>query len=180
MKPILLIPVIFAAIAGLLLGGLFAKGPEEEVASALAGLSAPTFVSEPLTELPSFDGATLADGEVKLVNFWASWCPPCRAEHPYLTQLSKVIPVYGVNYKDNDAQALKFLSDHGNPYQALIKDGGRMGLDWGIIAVPETFVIDGDGTVLYRMAGPVLASNYEATLGPVLAAEGISVELVVP
>jgi cytochrome c biogenesis protein CcmG/thiol:disulfide interchange protein DsbE len=104
-----------------------------------------------------FDDADLRDGAVKIVNYWASWCAPCRAEHPNLTQLAgEGIPVYGVNYKDAPGQALGFLEELGDPYAAQGADPqGRMALDWGLYGVPETYVIAGDGTVVLRFPGPI-------------------------
>lgn len=99
----------------------------------------------------------LADGEVKLVNFWASWCAPCRAEHEYLMAFAEEgIPIYGINYKDEPVNGRKFLDDLGNPFTAVVSDeSGRTGIDWGLYGVPETFVVDGDGVIVKRFAGPI-------------------------
>jgi cytochrome c biogenesis protein CcmG, thiol:disulfide interchange protein DsbE len=125
--------------------------------SAFEGRIAPTVVVAPLADLPVFTDANLRDGKVKLVNFWASWCAPCRAEHPNLSQLkAEGVTIYGVNYKDKPDAALGFLNDLGNPYAAIGADaGGRMGIDWGIYGVPETFIIDGEGKVITRFPGPI-------------------------
>jgi cytochrome c biogenesis protein CcmG/thiol:disulfide interchange protein DsbE len=109
---------------------------------------------------------------VKLVNFWASWCAPCRVEHPKLEELAaEGLPIYGVNYKDEPDKALAFLAELGDPYAGIGADaGGRMGLDWGLYGVPETFVIDGDGTVVLRFAGPITQSVLDTTIRPAIEA----------
>ncbi len=109
---------------------------------------------------------------MKLVNYWASWCAPCRVEHPTLEELAaEGVPIYGINYKDDPAKALAFLAELGNPYVAMGADAsGRTALDWGVYGVPETFVIDGDGTVILRFAGPITGSVLEKTIRPALAA----------
>jgi cytochrome c biogenesis protein CcmG/thiol:disulfide interchange protein DsbE len=156
LSPLMLLPPLaFAALAGVFMWGMGREDPRQ-LPSALIGRDAPPLVLKPLADLAYFDDETLRNGEVKLVNFWASWCPPCRVEHPLLQQLTdEGFPVYGVNYKDEPEHALKFLAELGDPYVAIGAD--RSGMDtavnWGVYGVPETFVIDGDGKVLYRFAG---------------------------
>ncbi|MGD9865764.1 MAG: DsbE family thiol:disulfide interchange protein, partial [Pseudodonghicola sp.] len=106
----------------------------------------------------------------KLVNFWASWCAPCRVEHPNLAALAaEGVEILGVNYKDDAAKAGAFLAELGDPYAALGRDPeGRMALDWGVYGVPETYVIDGKGTILMRFAGPVTQRVIDEKLRPVL------------
>ncbi|MEM6656581.1 MAG: DsbE family thiol:disulfide interchange protein [Pseudomonadota bacterium] len=162
-------PLIFAAFAVLAGIGMFRDDPDA-LPSAREGRPAPPVV---LTEFPgktAFDDATLRDGEVKLVNYWASWCAPCRAEHPNLEALSQEgIPVYGINYKDPLDNADAFLSELGDPYAGIGRDEqGRMALDWGLYGVPETYVIDGEGTVILRFAGPITQRVIESTLRPAL------------
>jgi cytochrome c biogenesis protein CcmG/thiol:disulfide interchange protein DsbE len=164
-------PVVFAALAGLFAWGMLRPGGQE-LPSALIGQVAPALPDADLPPLPAFDAAALADGEVKLVNFWASWCAPCRVEHPHLTALAaEGIAVYGINYKDDPANALAFLDELGNPYRAALADGdGRRALDWGVYGVPETFVIDGSGRIVARMAGPVTERTLTERLRPALSA----------
>lgn len=156
-SPLMVIPpLVFAAFVGLAAVGMFRDDPDS-LPSAREGQPAPAVV---LTEFPGkapFTDANLRDGEVKLVNFWASWCAPCRVEHPNLEQLAKDgIPIYGINYKDKLPKADAFLNELGDPYVGLGRDEeGRMGLDWGVYGVPETYVVDGQGTIITRFAGPV-------------------------
>ncbi len=162
-------PLIFAAFAVLAGIGMFRDDPDA-LPSAREGQPAPPVV---LTDFPGkemFDDATLRDGEVKLVNYWASWCAPCRAEHPNLEALSdEGIPVYGINYKDQLANAESFLTELGDPYEAIGRDDqGRMALDWGLYGVPETYVIDGQGTVILRFAGPITQRVIDSTIRPAL------------
>jgi cytochrome c biogenesis protein CcmG/thiol:disulfide interchange protein DsbE len=139
--------------------------------STRIGQPAPPFTVEPLPGKPVLTAEMLADGEVKLVNFWASWCVPCRAEHPQLEALAEELPVYGVNYRDATADALSFLEELGDPFAAIGADTeARTGIDWGITAVPETFVVAGDGTVVLRFAGPITASVVTDTLAPAIEA----------
>ncbi|MFV0382823.1 DsbE family thiol:disulfide interchange protein [Paracoccus sp. (in: a-proteobacteria)] len=153
-------PLVFAAMAGLFLWGMGRDDPNA-LPSTMIGREAPAL---PATTLPGKTQLTsdlLRQPGVKLVNFWASWCPPCRAEHPTLTQLSQQLPVYGVDLKDTDVNAMGFLGEHGDPFHALATDPrGRTAIDWGVTAPPETFIIDGEGRVLYRHAGPLVREDY--------------------
>ena len=170
-KPLVLIPpVAFAALAGLFLWGM-TREDARELPSALIGQAAPGVPAVALGDLPGFDAAVLADGQVKLVNFWASWCAPCRVEHPNLQALAaEGIPIYGVNYKDDPANALAFLAELGNPYAAALADAeGRHAIDWGVYGVPETYVVAGDGTIIARMAGPITQRMLTDRLRPALA-----------
>lgn len=155
MKWLALVPAaIFAALAGFLLSGLYRAEPDA-LPSTFIGRQAPALT---VTELPGRNPLTpdmLKAGEVKLVNFFASWCVPCRVEHPQIAELAGIVPVYGIDYKDKPQDALRFLDELGDPYAAIGVDPGRTGIDWGITGVPETFVIDADGRVAFRFAGPI-------------------------
>ena len=119
---------------------------------------------------PPFSVEDLAKGDVVLVNFWASWCAPCRVEHPHLTALAEEgIVIYGVNYKDQPGNALKFLDELGDPYTAIGSDQtGRMALDWGLYGVPETYVIDADGRVVLRFPGPITQRVMDSQIRPAI------------
>ncbi len=163
-------PMIFVGFATLAAFGMFRADPDA-LPSARAGQPAPPMV---LTELGSgevFSDATLREGGVKLVNYWASWCAPCRAEHRFLEQLQdEGVPIYGINYKDEADNALAFLDELGDPYAGLAADEtGRTALDWGLYGVPETYVIAADGTIVLRFAGPITESILESTIRPAMA-----------
>ena len=149
-------PALFAGLAAMFVLGMNRENPDA-LPSAFAGKPAPTVAVAPLGDLPSFSDADLRDGKVKIVNFWASWCAPCRAEHPNLKALqAEGVTILGVSYKDKPEAALGFLAELGNPYAAIGADAsGRMGIDWGLYGVPETFVIDGKGNVVLRFPGPI-------------------------
>ena len=171
---LLLPPLLFAAFAGLAWFAL-TRDNADELPSAAVGHPAPGL--ERLTPLSDAPPPTLADltaPGIKLVNFWASWCAPCRAEHPLLTELAgEGVTILGVNYKDDPAKAAAFLDELGDPFARTGSDGtGRTGIDWGIYGVPETFVIGADGTVLMRFPGPLTRESLEKRLRPAMAAGG--------
>ncbi len=169
-SPLMILPpVIFAGLAVLFIWGMGREDPDA-LPSALEGRQAPAVVVTQLGELPVFADADLRDGEVKLVNFWASWCAPCRVEHPNLEKLAgEGVTIYGVNYKDKPEAARRFLNELGNPYAAIGADeSGRMGIDWGLYGVPETFVIDGDGNIVLRFAGPVTERVLQSDILPAM------------
>lgn len=149
-------PLAFAGLAAAFFIGLQRDDPDQ-LPSALAGKAAPKVEVERLGDLPVFDDGSLRTGEVSLVNFWASWCAPCRVEHPNLSALAdEGIKVLGVNYKDQPDKALGFLQELGNPYAGVGADlEGRMALNWGLYGVPETYVVDGAGNIVLRFAGPI-------------------------
>ncbi|WP_194095891.1 DsbE family thiol:disulfide interchange protein [Marivivens aquimaris] len=162
-------PVAFAAIAGLFLGQMY-FGDGEDLPSMLIGKDAPALPDQGLTGEPVLSDDDLRSGELTLVNFWASWCPPCRAEHPVLTEMANDgIRIAGVNFRDEEGAALEYLDEEGNPYFASAFDPrGRVSIDWGVTAPPETFIVDGDGKVLFRFAGPLLGADYENRFLPEL------------
>jgi cytochrome c biogenesis protein CcmG/thiol:disulfide interchange protein DsbE len=162
-------PAIFAGLAALFIWGMGRDDPDA-LPSTFEGRAAPAVAVIPLGDLPTFDDGDLTDGRVKIVNFWASWCAPCRAEHPNLEKLAgEGVTIYGVNYKDKSPAALRFLEELGNPFSAAGADeSGRMGIDWGLYGVPETFVINGEGKVILRFAGPITERSLDADIRPAL------------
>ena len=162
-------PVIFAALAGVFIWGMGRENPND-LPSVLIGQPAPKVIVEPMSGQVPFTAETLAQDGVKLVNFWASWCAPCRVEHPNLELLAgEGLPIYGINYKDDAQKAQGFLDELGSPYTALGADPkGKMALEWGVYGVPETFVVDGEGKVLARFAGPLTQRVIAERLRPVL------------
>lgn len=167
---VLLPPLLFVAMAGLFWLGMQREDPTA-LPSALEGRSAPPMTLTQLGDLSPLSREMLDAPGVKLVNFWASWCAPCRAEHPILTELAaEGIAIHGINYKDDPAKALDFLAELGNPYAAVGADpSGRTAIDWGLYGVPETFVIDGNGTVLLRFAGPITRQELDRKIRPAIA-----------
>ena len=165
----------FAPFALLLVFGIIAyvqlaRGQHDDLPSVFIGQNAPKIQLEPFEELAAFTSDDLAGGQVSLVNFWASWCAPCRAEHPNLQALANQnVPIYGVNYKDNPANAQAFLNELGNPFTKGGADPqARMGADWGVYGLPETFVIGPNGTVLLRVAGPLTQRTLKGRILPAL------------
>ena len=123
--------------------------------------------------VPGFDSADLAKGEVSVVNFWASWCAPCVQEHPLLVALKQRagVPIYGVNYKDQAAAARRFLGRYGNPFAAVGTDAnGRAAIEWGVYGMPETFIVNGKGEIVYKHVGPISPETLEEKLIPAIQA----------
>ena len=162
-------PIIFAAFVGLAAIGMYRDNPDA-LPSTLVGQPAPGVPEKSLGDFPPATDAMLASGEVTLVNFWASWCPPCRAEHPKLLEMqANGIDIVGINFKDTEGAASKYLRDDDNPFVGVGFDPqGRTAIDWGVTAPPETFILGPDGTVLFRFAGPLAGSDYEQRFLPAL------------
>jgi cytochrome c biogenesis protein CcmG/thiol:disulfide interchange protein DsbE len=160
-------PLIFAGFALLAFFGMQRDNPND-LRSTLIGKPAPAVTPVALEGFEGVTPETLARGEVTLVNFWASWCPPCHAEHPRLLEMQdEGVPIVGVNFKDQEFAASGYLEKSGNPFIAVAFDPqGRTAIDWGVSAPPETFILDADGTVLFRFAGPLVGSDYEQRFLP--------------
>jgi cytochrome c biogenesis protein CcmG/thiol:disulfide interchange protein DsbE len=146
-------------------------GDHSVVPSALIGKSAPQLVLPVLegANTPAIDPASFK-GNVTIVNVWASWCAPCRAEHAFLVRLAKDarIRVAGINYKDQPASALRFLTQLGNPFAAIGVDGaGRAAIEWGVYGVPETFLVGRDGLIKFKQVGPITAENFSRLLAEI-------------
>lgn len=165
--------IIFLGLAGLFFIQLVSGRNKAEVPSVLIGKTVPSFELATLEGggLPSFSSENAKDNKLTLINVWASWCGPCRAEHPFVEALSKNenLTIYGLNYKDNDEKALSFLKELGNPYDAVGADhSGRVGIDFGVYGVPETFVVDKSGTIVHKFIGPITASRLQDELVPAI------------
>lgn len=169
MKLLHILPLIVVVALGL--GAYYGlKNKDDTMPSTREGGPVPALTLTALNGETPFTDAYLADGGVVLVNFWASWCAPCRAEAPTLEAMKdEGITIYGVNYKDTDAQAQRFLEKYGNPFTRNAADAsGRTGIDWGITGVPETFVIDGNGIVVKRFAGPIMPDILDNIIRPAM------------
>jgi cytochrome c biogenesis protein CcmG/thiol:disulfide interchange protein DsbE len=164
--PVVLLGLL-AALAYLRLG----KDPSV-LPSALIDRPAPEFALPPL--LDGVPGLATADlkGQVALVNVFASWCAPCRVEHPVFLRLKEEgrVAIYGINYKDKPEDATAWLQRLGNPYTRIGADReGRAAIEWGVYGVPETFVIDREGRIRYRHVGPVQPRDLEEKILPLLS-----------
>ena len=169
--PVSLVPLlVFAGVVAVLAIGLTLN--PREVPSPLIGKQVPEFVLAPVK------GRTLAlssadlKGEVSLVNVFASWCVACKDEHPLFLQLQReqFVPIHGLNYKDRPEDAARWLDTLGDPYTRTGADlDGRVGIDWGVYGVPETFVIDRNGRIAYKHIGPVTAEFLDGKLRALIA-----------
>ncbi|MBO9421514.1 MULTISPECIES: DsbE family thiol:disulfide interchange protein [Stappiaceae] len=174
---VLLPLIVFAALAGLFLFQLTLGDDPSKIPSALINKPAPEFSLEPLEGLsengapmPGFSREDLI-GQVSVVNIFASWCGPCRQEHPLLEELAKLdgFQLLGINYKDKAANARRFLGSLGNPYDRIgVDDSGRTAINWGVYGVPETFIVDKTGTIRYKFIGPLDPQSYETGFLPEL------------
>jgi cytochrome c biogenesis protein CcmG/thiol:disulfide interchange protein DsbE len=165
-----LVPLaLFVVLVAFLAVGLDLK--PREVPSPLIDRPAPGF------ELARLDDPAQAvrpedlRGQVWLLNVWASWCVACLDEHPVLLEFSRSspVPIYGLNYKDEREAAIAWLGKHGNPYTASVMDAqGRVGIDYGVYGVPETFLIDGEGVIRYKHIGPLTAKVLNEKIVPLI------------
>ena len=166
----LLVPLAaFVVLVGFLLVGLGLN--PREVPSPLVGKPAPDFKLARLHQPERLLGPADLKGQVWLLNVWASWCVSCRVEHPLLVELgkSKLVPLVGLNYKDQPDEGIAWLKQHGNPYDVSVVDrDGRVGIDWGVYGVPETFVVDKAGVIRYKHIGPVDATAIETKILPLV------------
>ncbi|MEM8692911.1 MAG: DsbE family thiol:disulfide interchange protein [Pseudomonadota bacterium] len=160
-------PLIFAAFAGLAAIGMMREDPTS-LPSTRVGAMAPAVTQAGLEGFAAIVPEDLVRGEVTLVNFWASWCPPCRAEHPRLLQMAEEgIPIIGINFRDQAGPATQYLREDGNPFVGVAFDPeARTAIDWGVTAPPETFILNGEGEVVYRFIGPLIGSDYEQRFLP--------------
>ncbi len=176
MKTRFLIPlIIFGAMVALFYFALVQIGKGDynprDIPSPLVDRAAPEFDLPAVGGREQMSSAVFQRHPVSLFNVWASWCTACRQEHPFLMELSRrgEVPIYGLNYKDERGDALNWLNRHGDPYLASAFDlEGRVGIDWGVYGVPETFVVDGDGVVRYKHIGPLGPDAWKRKVKPVI------------
>jgi cytochrome c biogenesis protein CcmG, thiol:disulfide interchange protein DsbE len=174
---VLLPLIVFTALAGLFLFQLMLGGDPQAIPSALINKPAPEFalgavegISKDGEAVPGFSRENLL-GKVSVVNVFASWCVPCRQEHPLLEELAKVdgIQLLGINYKDKPENARRFLGSLGNPYDRIgADDAGRAAIEWGVYGVPETFIVDEKGVIRYKFIGPLSPISYNQVFVPEL------------
>jgi cytochrome c biogenesis protein CcmG/thiol:disulfide interchange protein DsbE len=166
-----LIPLVIFIVMGIFLA-LGLKLNPTEIPSPFIGKPAPAFSAPKLDNPEQKLAPEDLKGKVWLLNVWASWCTSCRAEHPVLNELAKqqAASIIGLNYKDARADALNWLNQLGNPYDmSVIDPEGRIGIDWGVYGVPETFVIDKKGVIRHKHTGPVTPETVQQTLLPLIA-----------
>ncbi len=162
--------IIFLVLVGFLFVGLSLK--PREVPSPLIDKVAPAFTLPQLHAPTKQFSSEDMKGQVWLLNVWASWCVSCRQEHPILMDLSKqnIVPILGLDYKDKSADGMAWLREHGNPYWLSIVDKeGRVGIDYGVYGVPETYVIDKQGVIRYKQIGPVTVASLQEQILPLVA-----------
>lgn len=164
-RTLVILPLLlFVALGTVFFFQLISGRDIAAVPSALIGQKAPDTSLPPLEgmNLPGLESSTFV-GKVTLVNVFASWCGPCRQEHPYLLELSRDqrFVIVGLNYKDQAENARRFLGELGNPYRAVgVDDRGRAAINWGVYGVPETFLIGKNGTIIYKQVGPLSDASY--------------------
>jgi cytochrome c biogenesis protein CcmG/thiol:disulfide interchange protein DsbE len=160
---------VFVVLVGFLYVGLF-RDPRE-VPSPLVDKPAPAFRLAQLDDTGKQLSPADLKGQVWLLNVWASWCVSCRVEHPLLVQLAKadIVPVIGLNYKDTIPLGRAWLRDNGDPYKVSVVDAdGRVGIDWGVYGVPETFVVDKNGVIRYKQIGPITPESLQQKILPLV------------
>jgi len=170
---LMLLPLIFFAGLAVLFWFRLGNGDPSRIPSALIGHPAPQTTLPPLAgltsegaQVPGLDPA-IFKGKVSIVNVWASWCVPCHDEAPLFTELAKDkrLQLVGINYKDAADNARRFLGRYGNPFSVVGVDGnGRAAVEWGVYGVPETFIVGREGTIVYKLVGPVTPDNINTVL----------------
>jgi cytochrome c biogenesis protein CcmG/thiol:disulfide interchange protein DsbE len=163
-------PLVFAALAALFLWGMYRDDPDV-LPSQLIGKAAPPVALEPLGDNPLLTDAVIHAPGLKMVNFWGTWCVACRAEHPTLLWIhdNLDVPLHGVNFDDTQPRALAYLAREGNPFTTVGEaTTAHTKVDWGVYGAPETFLIDGQGKVLLRWAGPITRRVLQENILPVI------------
>jgi cytochrome c biogenesis protein CcmG, thiol:disulfide interchange protein DsbE len=169
--------IIFLALAVIFFRQMSSGIDVREIPSVLIGQPAPQFNLQDLEGLNSADGpvpgfsSDTLKGRVSVVNVWASWCAPCRTEHPIIMEIARDerFQVLGLNYKDQNENALRFLGQLGNPFDAVgVDPRGKAAIDWGVYGVPESFIVDAEGIVRYKHVGPLTPQTYQSRFLPEL------------
>ena len=164
-KKLFFIPLlIFIVISSIFFYVLITERNPSEIPSNLINKKTPQFEAESLLKSTKFISSNEFVNELILVNFFATWCKPCRDEHIYLQLFSKEkkLKIVGINYKDNPKNTLEWLTNLGNPYSNIpIDKDGMIAIDWGVYGIPETFIVNKDGIIKYRHIGPITEKNYK-------------------
>ena len=164
-KKLLILPsIFFFVILSIFFYLLITERNPSEIPSNLLNKNVPFFEAESLFKNEKFISSQELKNEIILVNFFATWCKPCRDEHVYIKRFSnkKGIKVIGINYKDNSKKTIKWLKNLGNPYSdVLIDKNGRVAIDWGVYGIPETFIVNSKGIIKYRHVGPITKKIYK-------------------
>ncbi len=179
-NPLRLLPVAIFIVVAVLFAFSLTWGDPSKLPSTLIGKPAPQSTFPDVAEVSAdgkpvtgFSTADLAQGKVTVVNFWASWCTSCVEEHPLLAELAKAadVEIYGVAQKDDPADTRRFLARYGNPFARLGSDrSGRSSIDWGVYGMPETFIVNGKGDIVYKQVGPISPEIMQIKILPVIAA----------
>ena len=164
-KQLLIIPsIIFFSILFIFFYLLIIERNPSELPSNLINRDVPKFETESLLKNENFVSTKEFGNEVVLVNFFATWCKPCRDEHKYFQRFSneRRIRIIGINYKDNPNKALEWLQNLGNPYSSIgIDKNGRIAIEWGVYGIPETFIVNSNGIIKYKHVGPITNKIYQ-------------------
>ena len=166
--------LIFSIIFFIFLYLLMIERDPAKIPSALINKKVPIFTAESVIDKKIFVSQNEFNGKTTIVNFFATWCGPCREEHVYLEKLSndKKLKIIGINYKDDPKKTIQWLNRLGNPYSYVISDNnGRLGIDWGVYGIPETFIVSSKGVIKYKLVGPITKRNYDAFYSKVLESE---------
>jgi cytochrome c biogenesis protein CcmG/thiol:disulfide interchange protein DsbE len=173
--PVLAFAALVAVFAFALTTGDPSKLPSALIGKPVPATSFPALagLTEGTQAVPGFASAELAQGSVSVVNFWASWCVPCAEEHALLMALKQQtgVAIYGVNYKDQPTAARRFIGRYGNPFEAVgTDDNGRGAIEWGVYGMPETFVVNGKGEIVFKHVGPISPASLAGKLIPAIEA----------
>ena len=171
MKVKLLLPLAIFLVMAVFLGVGLTRDPRK-LPSTMIDKAAPQFTLKQVSALDKNFSPEDMKGQVWMLNVWASWCTACRVEHPLLVEISnsKIVPLIGLDYKDKPEDALKFLAQQGNPYQLSALDlEGRVGIDYGVYGVPETFIIDKNGRIRHKHVGPITPESLQKEILPIIA-----------